>query len=341
MSEPARTSTATQDSTQRDGARPDDPGAGGPPSGGPSSSDAAADHRSPDVENSGTPGAGQRTSSGRRRPALSPSRAGDFKQCPLLYRFRVVDKLPEQPTRAQVRGTVVHSTLERMFALPTAERDAEHARDLLEPAWEELLAEQPELGALFTDDPELTKWLGSARKLVDSYFELEDPRRLEPEACELRVETELDSGLLLRGFIDRVDVAPTGEIRLVDYKTGAAPREIGEAKAMFQMKFYALVLWRTRGEIPRQLLLMYLADKQSLAYTPDEAELRRFERTLEAIWQAILRAGRTGDFRPSPSKLCDYCDHKALCPSFGGTPPPYPGWPEPDPGQETALDRAD
>lgn len=338
MSEPARTSTTTQDSAQRDGARPD-----GPSAGGPSSGDAATDDRSPVGENAGAQGTAQRTPSGRRRPALSPSRAGDFKQCPLLYRFRVVDKLPEQPTRAQVRGTVVHSALERMFALPVAERDAEHARDLLEPAWEELLAEQPELGALFTgqDDPELAKWLGSARKLVDSYFELEDPRRLQPEACELRVETELDSGVLLRGFIDRVDVAPTGEIRLVDYKTGAAPREIGEAKAMFQMKFYALVLWRTRGEIPRQLLLMYLADRQSLAYTPDEAELRRFERTLEAIWQAILRAGRTGDFRPSPSKLCDYCDHKALCPSFGGTPPPYPGWPEPDPGQETALDRAD
>ena len=176
---------------------------------------------------------------------------------------------------------------------------------------------------------------------MKAYFELEDPRRLEPEACELRVETELESGVLLRGFIDRVDVAPTGEIRLVDYKTGAAPREIGEAKAMFQMKFYALVLWRTRGVLPRQLLLMYLADKQSLAYTPDEAELRRFERTLDAIWQAILRAGRSGDFRPSPSRLCDYCDHKPLCPAFGGTPPDYPGWPEPDPGPETALDRAD
>ena len=38
-----------------------------------------------------------------RRPALSPSRASDFKQCPLLYRFRAVDRLPETPTRAQVR----------------------------------------------------------------------------------------------------------------------------------------------------------------------------------------------------------------------------------------------
>ncbi|MFC0429704.1 RecB family exonuclease [Kutzneria buriramensis] len=276
-----------------------------------------------------------------RRPALSPSRASDFKQCPLLYRFRAVDRLPEKPTKAQIRGTVVHSVLERLFGLPADQRVPDTAKDLLEPAWRDLLAEREELGGLFEREEELTEWLASAEGMLTSYFGLEDPRRLEPEACELLVEAELPSGMLLRGYIDRLDVAPTGEIRVVDYKTGAAPREIGEAKAMFQMKFYALVLWRLRGVVPRQLLLMYLSDRQNLAYQPDEAELRRFERTLEAIWNAILKAGKTGDFRPNRSRLCDWCDHKALCPEFGGTPPPYPGWPEPDPGVETALDRAD
>lgn len=283
------------------------------------------------------------TASARRKPALSPSRAGDFKQCPLLYRFRAVDRLEETPTRAQVRGTVVHSVLERMFGLPAEQRDLTTAQELLEPAWKDLLAEQPELQGLFEgpDDPELASWLESAGKLVESYFELEDPRRLAPKDCELRVETELDSGLALRGFVDRVDQAPTGEIRLVDYKTGRAPRQVGEARALFQMKFYALVLWRAHGVVPKQLLLMYLADKQQLAYEPDEGELRRFERTLEAIWNAILKAGETGDFRPNPSKLCDYCDHKPLCPAHGGTPPPYPGWPGSGAGEETVIDRAD
>jgi len=278
-----------------------------------------------------------------RRPALSPSRASDFKQCPLLYRFRAVDRLPEKPTRVQVRGTVVHAVLEELFALPQAERLPERARELLLPAWRRLAEEREEFAALFdgVDDPEFDEWLASARRLLDAYFGLEDPTRLQPEACELLVEAELPSGVLLRGYIDRLDVAPTGEIRVVDYKTGAAPREVNEAKALFQMKFYALVLWRLRGVVPRQLRLMYLADRQNLAYTPEEAELSRFERTLDAIWTAILRAGRTGDFRPNPSRLCDYCDHKPLCPAFGGTPPPYPGWPEPDPGEETALDRAD
>ncbi|MGH3803671.1 MAG: RecB family exonuclease, partial [Pseudonocardiaceae bacterium] len=134
----------------------------------------------------------------------------------------------------------------------------------------------------------------------------------------------------------------TGELRVVDYKSGAAPREVFEAKALFQMKFYALVLLRIRGVVPRQLRLMYLADRQVLSYTPDEAELVRFERTLAAIWSAILRAARSGDFRPNPSRMCDWCDHKPRCPAFGGTPPPYPGWPDPaGAGTETARDRSE
>lgn len=284
----------------------------------------------------------------RRRPALSPSRAADFKQCPLLYRFRAVDRLPETPSRVQVRGTVVHAVLEQLFALAADQRDPEAGRGLVDPVWRDVLAGSPELAELFTgpDDPELAEWLDSARALVEAYFALEDPRLIAPEACELLVEAELPTTggetLLLRGYIDRLDVAPTGEIRVVDYKSGAAPREVFEAKALFQMKFYALVLLRIRGVVPRQLRLMYLADRQALSYHPDEEELVRFERTLGAIWSAILRAAQDGDFRPNPSRMCDWCDHKPRCPAFGGTPPPYPGWPDPaGAGTETARDRAE
>jgi putative RecB family exonuclease len=76
--------------------------------------------------------------------------------------------------------------------------------------------------------------------------------------------------------------------------------------------------------VASQLKLLYLGDGDALTYSPDEGELVRFERTLQAIWTAIERAVATGDFRPSPSRLCGWCDHQALCPSFGGTPPPFP-----------------
>ncbi len=51
-------------------------------------------------------------------PSLSPSRAADFMTCPLLYRFRVVDRLPEPPSPAAARGTLVHAVLERLFDEP-------------------------------------------------------------------------------------------------------------------------------------------------------------------------------------------------------------------------------
>jgi putative RecB family exonuclease len=257
--------------------------------------------------------------------SLSPSRAGDFMSCPLLYRFRTIDRLPEPPSPDAVRGTVVHKVLEDLFDLPAPDRTPDRAADLLQPSWEAILEAEPEVAEMFgAEGPEIGAWLASCRAALDKYFTLEDPTRLEPAERELYVETLLDSKLLLRGFIDRLDVAPTGEIRVVDYKTGRAPGEAFEAKALFQMKFYALVIWRTRGVVPRMLQLVYLGNGELLRYTPEERDLLATERKVEAIWRAINRAAETGDWRPRRSALCGWCAHQALCPEFGGTPPPLP-----------------
>ena len=256
--------------------------------------------------------------------SLSPSRAGDFMTCPLLFRFRTIDRLPQAPSAAATRGTVVHSVLERLFELPAAERTPETARALLRPEWEALREAAPEVDTLFADEAELSAWLTSAEELLQGYFSLEDPRRVLVAEREQYVEVVLPGGLRLRGIVDRLDEAPSGDLRVVDYKTGRSPMEAFEGKALFQMKFYALVLWRTRGTIPKLLQLMYLGDREVLRYSPDEADLLAVERKLLALWEAIERATQLQDFRPRRSKLCDWCDHQAVCPEFGGTPPPFP-----------------
>jgi putative RecB family exonuclease len=264
------------------------------------------------------------------RPALSPSRAADFKQCALLYRFRAIDRLPEAPSTAQLRGSVVHAALEQLYGLPAVERGPDTAGALVEPAWDRVIAAEPDLAGEL-DAEQKTQLLEEARALLSSYYRLEDPTRFDPQCCEERVEVELADGTLLRGFVDRIDVAATGELRVVDYKTGKAPpeaRALAEFKAMFQMKFYAVALLRSRGVLATRLRIIYLADGQVLDYTPDHDELLRFEKTLMAIWRAIQSAAQTGDFRPSPSRLCEWCPHQQHCPTFGGTPPPYPGWPD-------------
>jgi putative RecB family exonuclease len=261
-----------------------------------------------------------------RLPSLSPSRAADFKACPLRYRFRTIDRLPEPPSAAAVRGTVVHAVLERLFDLGAVERTLPAAQAMLPGAWGELLESEPELAALFegAEPGAEAAWLASAEVLLGSYFELEDPTRLEPAGREERVEVVLEGRLQLRGIVDRLDVNAAGDLRVVDYKTGSSPGEMWEAKALFQLKFYALVLWRTRGVVPAVLQLLYLADRKRLTYSPTEAELVSVERQLLALADAVERAHATGDFRASKGPLCQWCDHQARCPAFGGTPPPYP-----------------
>ena len=246
-------------------------------------------------------------------------------QCPLLYRFRVIDKLPSAPSAAAARGTLVHSVLEKLFDLPAGGRTIEAATALVEPQWLALLEGEPELAELVdqTDVAAVASWFGDAVSLIERWFTLEDPTRLEPAERELYVETDLD-GLTLRGYVDRLDLTPTGEMRVVDYKTGRSPSELFEAKALFQMKFYALVLWRLRGSVPKMLQLVYLGNSEIVRYSPDKADLLGVERKLKALWKAIETAAQTGNWQPSKSRLCDWCDHRALCPAWGGTPPPLP-----------------
>ncbi|NQU36301.1 MAG: PD-(D/E)XK nuclease family protein [Actinobacteria bacterium] len=277
--------------------------------------------------------------------ALSPSRAADFLSCPLLFRYRAIDRFPEKPSSAAARGSLVHSVLEDLFDLPAAQRTLDAATELLQPAWERMVSDQPSLTFAVAaarskakststqdlpadaDSPpqvsakELATWIRGAEPLLKTYFTLEDPQRLEPRARELRIEVQLDDGPPLRGIVDRIDVAPGDLTRVVDYKTGRSPGEGFEQKAMFQMRFYALMLWRLHGSIPKRLQLMYLGDAQILHYDPSEDELIAFERTLRALWDAITSVAESGDWQPRPSRMCNWCDHHDRCPTKGGTIP--------------------
>ncbi|MCA5893530.1 PD-(D/E)XK nuclease family protein [Isoptericola sp. NEAU-Y5] len=264
-----------------------------------------------------------------RAPGLSPSRAADFLRCPLLFRFRVVDRLPEPPSSAAARGTLVHAVLERLYDAPAGERTKAAALDLLPAEWERLVEVEPRYATLFepggdaagTDVP---SWLDGAGRLLGTYFRLEDPNRLEPQARELKVSTQLDGGPLLRGIVDRLDVAPNGAIRVVDYKSGRAPGPAYESAALFQMRFYGLVIWRERGVLPAMLQLVYLGDGQVLRAQPTRQQLEATQSKVVAVWDAVQTAARTGDWQPRRSRLCGWCAHQAVCPEFGGTPPVIP-----------------
>lgn len=255
-----------------------------------------------------------------RRPSLSPSRANDYAQCPLLFRFRVVDRLPEEPSLAAVRGTLVHAVLERLFDAPAGQRTPTAAKALIPECWEAMVGAEPRCTEVL-EGGDTAELFAQAADLLDTYFTLEDPNRLEPAERELVVRAELDDELQLRGIVDRLDVAPDGALRVVDYKTGRSPTPGFENAALFQMRFYALALSRLRGRVPAMLQLVYLGDGTLLRHVPDAAELETTALRIRAIWSAIRASAEQRTWTPRPGALCSWCSHQALCPAFGGTPP--------------------
>ena len=270
--------------------------------------------------NSSTPAP---TKKRKRAPlALSPSRCGDYLQCPLLFRFRALDRLPEPKTVAQVKGTLVHAVLEEMHKLPREQRLYPAAVKQLKPTWADMCAKDKDLLELVPEE-ELYDFLVECRSLLRGYFEMENPQGFDAYATEMYVDTVLPNGVPVRGFIDRVDVAPTGQVRVVDYKTGKKPLPRYSDQAKFQMRFYALVYWRLYGRIPDQLRLMYLKVMDSMFLAPSKEELEYFERDLADLWAKIQADIEAGQFKTKTSKLCGWCPHQSLCPEFGGNPPEF------------------
>lgn len=261
---------------------------------------------------------------GGKRNALSPSRVKDFKQCPLLFRFRCVDRLEEPGSLATHKGTVVHAVLEDLFDLPAAQRTEAAAQAMLEPHWQAHREANPAVMDLFDDPSQVEPWLEQGRALISNYFRMELPQRLEPAQRELFVQAKTDSGLLLRGFVDRLDVAPNGAMRVVDYKTGKAPAPRFMAEALFQLRFYALVLKRMRGVMPARLQLLYLKDTKTLSHDPHPSELIEVEEQLEQTWNEIFACAQRQYFPPRKSVLCGWCAHQEFCPLFGGKEPQMP-----------------
>lgn len=258
-----------------------------------------------------------------RPPALSASRAKEYLQCPLKFRYSVVDGLPQPPTEATIKGNVVHKALEDLFNLAPSERIPEAARTLLEQAWEGTLQTQQQAREVFSKPEVLSKAQSDTVSLIENYFSMEMPWRLNPVGREMFIDARLTSGLLLRGIVDRIDEAPDGALRVVDYKTGKAPAPRFVEDALFQMRFYALLL-REQSVLPRRLQILFLRSQDVLTLDPDEQTIDRFEMQVDDLWNRIEADARNGQFRPQTSKLCGWCAYQQICPAFGAAPTSAP-----------------
>jgi putative RecB family exonuclease len=246
---------------------------------------------------------------------LTPSKLGKFVSCPLSFRYSYIDHIPEPATIYQVRGTLVHRALQVLFSDTAAgERTEEAAAAALDAAWAEVES-SPDVTGLGLDEGATRTFLREAAALVAHYFSLEDPTAVHAVGLELDLRAPFGN-VELRGIIDRVDRLANGDLVVIDYKTGRAPRPEQSRGRLAGVQFYAFLCQQVLGARPSEIRLMYLKDRVVIVESPTDQSMRGLQQRARAVWSAIERACESEDFRPNPTPLCKSCAYQSLCPAF-------------------------
>lgn len=254
---------------------------------------------------------------------LSPSKLTLFTQCPLKFRFQHIQKVYGGPTFATFVGNTGHSALERFMDRPPVERDA----FTLDVDIEEVLAEAKtsddyQILLAEQDDGDVLKdFDATVRRVTRRFLDMVEPAEVKVVSTEQRLEVPFEDTTLV-GIIDLL-VDDDG-LEVWDHKTGRAPGERYQRKSMDGINFYAVMVKRHLGEVPRSIRLLYLNERLTISVDPTERTIRATEDKIRAVLAAIDRAAERDDFRANPSKLCDWCDFKAYCPAHGGDPDDLP-----------------
>ena len=246
---------------------------------------------------------------------LSSSKIDTYEKCPLKYRFQHVDHVPskDESSPALIFGKVVHEVLEAYHH--TGNHQAQRPiLDILEDTW---------TPGEFSFPQESDQHHQEAVDILTRYAARHPPDEPQIAAVEHPFEFE-QSGVVIRGKIDRIDMDPSGRVTLVDYKTSRSPLKPAQAKREMQLGLYALyvaqasdvaVRGRSLGNLPDAGTYYYLREEEpevTIRYQP--GELSGHEERITAVVEGI----RAGKFPTTEdTRTCDFCDYKDLvCPKW-------------------------
>ncbi len=242
------------------------------------------------------------------RIRLSFSRIDTYRTCPRKFRFRYVDRLPTLPSPHLSFGTSIHGALEAFHDRKLPEQPTEdELLGFLFEAWDtrgfEELPRQEQLA-----------YYRHAQQVLRRYHARPWPADRTTAATEAWFEVPFAYEAVVVGSIDRVDVDADGGLHVVDYKTNRKARSRAEVASSLQLALYALACQHLYGSLPRTVALDFVVPGLTVTVPLDDLDLDA-AREAVLVTAAAIRAER---FETLPNRLCDWCDHRTVCPAWEG-----------------------
>ena len=130
-----------------------------------------------------------------------------------------------------------------------------------------------------------------------------------PFAAEKDFEIEV-AGKKVIGFIDRIDLTPSGDYEVFDYKTGKSTLNGNTIRSDIQMNLYSLAIEKLYGKLPQSANLLYLRKEKKLSYDAKQDAVAKSKEEMVSLIDGILNER----FGPMPDyDTCRFCDYQSIC----------------------------
>ena len=262
------------------------------------------------------------TDDDKNLPVFSYSKMEVFKNCPLQYRYKYIEKKYSQDTSIALElGSLCHYVLEQKGKMIVSGEtvDYEKLNDILmngvtetdEKTKEELLGVNQLKRKYFEVWHEADNASGASYdekiKLFDKVLHDEmEETDWKPTYFEKPFEFVWGNKVILKGFIDRIDTKD-GQYRTVDYKTSKKVYEQSKLATSLQFGVYALAILNEFGVLPieSEYRFILIDDKQ---YALTKGWENRLIKAMDKVFGDIEASEKKSVFVPKPSPLCHWCN---------------------------------
>jgi putative RecB family exonuclease len=243
----------------------------------------------------------------------SHSKISCFEQCPLKFKFKYIDKIKilERSIEALL-GFCVHSVLEYLYNEKKLGKNPsiDEIITIYSDCWKENYNENIKI---VKKDLNSKDYFNKGIKFLMNYYTQNYPFEDNTIETEKKVEIMLGENKKLIGYIDRlVQNSENKKIEIHDYKTAnnlPMQKDIDNDR---QLALYSLAIKEEFGKNKDITLVWhYLAHNKKIISKRTEEQLENLKKEILEIIEKIESAE---NFPPCPSKLCDWCEYKKICP---------------------------